>query len=137
MLVGRFALARRDVHDDQLAEPRVRPGHQVGQPGLFSRFPEGNSQRVALPRVAVPAHLQPRLLPLVPAQQHPAGFRVHDQRRGGDVEREVAAPRVVDGLGQVPDTAQVGRFGLTLGLVVVKQVGQQRLGGVRIHRMRW
>ena len=59
---------------------------------------QGDGQRVALARVAVPADLQPGLLPLVPAQQHPGGFRMHDQRGRGDVQRQLAPPRVTDGL---------------------------------------
>ena len=39
-----------------------------------------------------PPTCSPRLLTLVPAQQHPAAFRVDDQRRGGDVQR--AGPRL-------------------------------------------
>jgi hypothetical protein len=137
VLVGRLSLARRDVHDDQVPELRVGPRHQVGQPGLLGRFPPGDGQRVALPRVAVPADLEPGLLSLVPAQQHPAGRRVHDQRGPGDVQRELTAERVTDGLGQGPYPAQVGRLGLALRLVPVQEYSQRRPLEVRSHEMRW
>jgi hypothetical protein len=57
VLVRGLPLALGVVHDYQVPEPRARPGHQVGQAGLLGRFAEGDGQRVALPRVAVPAHL--------------------------------------------------------------------------------
>ena len=126
MLVRGLPLALGDMHDDQVPEPRVRPWDQVGQAGLLGRFAQGDGQRVALPRVAVPAHLQPGLLPLVPAEQHPAGFRVRDQRRRGDVEWERTAPRVISGLGQSSYSVQVGGLGLAVGLVAVEQDGQRR-----------
>jgi hypothetical protein len=136
VLVSRLPPARRDAHDDQMPELRIRPRHQVGQPGLLGRFPAGDGQRVALPRVAVPADLQPGLLPLVPAQQHPAGGRVHDQRRGRDMQRQVAPPRVAGGLGQGLHPRQVSRLGFALRPVLSQQHGQRRRCGVRIHSRR-
>jgi hypothetical protein len=133
VLVGRLPLARRDAHDDQVPELRVRPRHQVGQPRLLGRFPAGDGQWVALPRVAVPADLQPGLLPLVPPQQHPGGFRMHDQRRGGDVQRQVALPWVADGPGQGPHPSQVGRLGLTFRLVPLQEHGQIWPPSVMFH----
>jgi hypothetical protein len=50
----------------------------------------------------VAAHLQPGLLTLVPAEQDPAGGRVHDQRRRGDVQRKIAPVRIAGGLQQGP-----------------------------------
>jgi hypothetical protein len=123
VLVGRLALARGDVDDDQVPELSVRPGHQVGQPGLLGGFPKRDGQRVALPRVTVPTHLQPGLLPLVPAQQYPPGRRVHDQRGRGDMQRQLAPPWVIGGLGQGPYPRQVGRLGLALCLVLRQQHG--------------
>jgi hypothetical protein len=120
VLVRRFALAGGDAHDDQLAKLLVRPRNQIGQPGLFDRFPEGDGQRVALPRVAVPAHLQPGLLPLVPAQQYSLGLRVHDQRGGGHVQRKLAPPRISDSLGQGPHPPQVCCLDLALRLVMAE-----------------
>jgi hypothetical protein len=125
VLVRRLPVSRRDAHDDQVPELLVRPRRQVGQAGLLGCLAAGDGQRVALPRVAVPAHLQPGLLPLVPAQQNSAGFWVHDQRGRGDVERELTAPRVVGGLGQISRAPQVARLGLAFRLVVV-QDGQGR-----------
>jgi hypothetical protein len=123
VLVGRLPLARRDAHDDQMPELRVRPRHQVGQPRLLGRFPDGDGQRVALPRVAVPADLQPGLLPLVPPQQHPASRQVHDQPGGGDVQRQVTPPRVAGGIGQGSHPPQVGGLGLALRPVPVQEHG--------------
>jgi hypothetical protein len=57
VLVGRFSLARGDPHDHKVPELLIRPRHQVGQPGLLDCFAAGNGQRIALPRVAVPADL--------------------------------------------------------------------------------
>jgi hypothetical protein len=100
VFVGRLPLARRDAHDDQVPELIVRPRHQVRQSGLLGRFPVGDGQRVALPRVAVPADLKPGLLAFVPAQEHAAGVRMHDQRGRGDMQRELTAPGIASGLDQ-------------------------------------
>jgi hypothetical protein len=102
----------RDVHDG-----RVGPGHQVGEAGLFARLAQCDVDRVGLARVAVPAHVEPCLLPLVPAQQNPCAVGVHDQRRPGDVQRDRPAIRIVDGLEQFGDPGHVGRLGRVVGAV--------------------
>jgi hypothetical protein len=114
----------------------VRPRHQVGQAGLLLRLAAGDGERIALARVAVPADLEPGLLPLVPAQQDPAGRRVRDQRGRGDVQREIAPVRVGGGLGQRADSLDVGRLGVALRLVAVEEGGQRGPGGVRFHKRR-
>jgi hypothetical protein len=85
MLMRGFALSRGDVDDHYVPDLGVRPQGEVGQAGLLGGFAQGDGNRVALPRVAVPAHLQPGLLPLMPAQQNPSRLRVHDQGGRGDV----------------------------------------------------
>ena len=100
--MGWLALTRGDIDDDQVPELLVRPGHQVSQAGLLGRFPECDSQRVALPRVAVAANLQPGLLALVPAQQHPSRFLVHDQRGACHVQRQLTPPWISNGLAKGP-----------------------------------
>ena len=84
----------------------------------------------------MPPDLQPGLLPLVPAQQHPACGRVRDQRGCGDVQWDVPPPRVARGRGQGPDPAQVGVLGIAFGLVLVQERGQRGPRGVRFHRTR-
>jgi hypothetical protein len=125
VLVRRLPVSRGDADDHHLPQARVRPGRQVGEAGLLARLPTGDGQRVALTRVAVPADLQPGLLPLVPAEQDPRGGRVDDQRGGGDVQGKLAPPRVAFGLGQGPDAPQVGIFGVALGAVTVEEFGQR------------
>src|SRR4249919_1361929 len=98
----------------------------VGQAGLLPRFPADDDERVALARVAVPSYLQPGLLTLVPAQQHPGGGRVDDQRGRGDVQREVAPVWVGGGLHQSPDPPDVCYLGVALRVVAVKERGQVR-----------
>ena len=124
MLVGGFPLARRHVDDDHLLDLAVRPGHQVGQAGLLLRFPGDDGERVGLPRVTVAAHLKPGLLALVPAEQHPGGARMHDQRGRGDMQREITPVGVGGGLQQGPYSPDVGRLGVAAGAVTVKQSGQ-------------
>jgi len=126
VLVRGFALAWRDVDDDHVPDLGVRPRFQVRQAGLLLRFPQHDGERVGLAEVAVAAHLEPGLLALVPAQQHPGGGRVHDQRGGGDVQREVALVRVGGGLGQRPHPLDVGRFGVALRAVAVQERDQVR-----------
>ena len=92
VLVRGLALARRDVDDDRVPQVRVRPRGQVRQPGLLRGLPERDGQRVGLARVAVPADLEPGLLALVPAEQHPAAGRVHDKRGRGGVQRPGPLP---------------------------------------------
>jgi cyclic nucleotide-binding protein len=134
VLVRRFSLASGNVDDDHVPDRGVRPRRQVGQAGLLPRFPPRDGERVGLPRIAVAAHLQPGLLALMPAQQHPAGGRVHDQRGRGDVQREIAPVRIGGGPGQRPHPADVSRLGVTLRLVAVQERGQRRPRGVRCHR---
>jgi hypothetical protein len=124
MLVGGLPLARRDIDDDHLLDLGVRPRHQVGQAGLLFRFPGDDGERVGLPWVTVPAHLQPGLLPLVPAEQHPAGGRVHDQRGRGDVQRQVTPVRVAGGRQESPHPLDIGRLGIALRLVMIQECGQ-------------
>jgi hypothetical protein len=135
VLVGGFLVARGHVDDDHVPDPGVGPRDQVGQPGLLLRFPPGDGQRVGFSRIAVPADLQPGLLALVPAQQHPRGGRVHDQHGRGDVQRKVAPPGVTGGLGQGAYPVQIGRLGVTLRLVAVQEFGQGRPRG-RFHGRR-
>jgi hypothetical protein len=124
VLVGGFALAWGDVDDDHLLDLGVWPRHQVGQAGLLLRFPGDDGERIGLPRIAVPAHLQPALLALMPAQQDPAGGRVHDQRGRGDVQREVAPVRVGGGLHQGSHPPDVGRLGVAFRAIAVQECGQ-------------
>ena len=124
MLVGGLPLARRHIDDDHLFDPSVRPRHQVGQAGLLFGLAGDDSERVGLPRVAVPAHLQPGLLALMPAEQHPAGGRVHDQRGRGDVQREVAPVGIARGLQEGSHPLDVGRLGVAFRAVTVKERGQ-------------
>ena len=77
-------------------------------------------------RVAVAADLQPGLLALVPAEQDPRGGRVRDQRGRGDVQLQIASPRVIRGRQQRPDPPDVGRLGLALGAVTVQEHGERR-----------
>jgi hypothetical protein len=73
----------------------------------------------------------------VPAEQHAAGFGMHDERGRGDVQRQIAAPRVTSGPGQFSGPAQVGRLGLARRLVAVEQDRQRRPRGVKSHSTRW
>jgi hypothetical protein len=123
-LVGR----RGDVHDRDVPELRARPRLQVGQPGFLGALAQRDLERVALTRIAVPADLQPSLLALVPAQQHPPGGRVHDHRGPGDVQRLRAQPRVRDGRGERADPFHVGGLGLALRAVPAEQVEQGGVG---------
>ncbi len=118
MLVGGLAVTFGHGHDGQVTEPGVGPRDQVGEPGLLGPFPLGDGQRVALPRVAVPADLQPGLLALVPAEQDAAGVRVGDQRGGGDVQGDVTTPRTFGRFDQGSEPVQVGLLGGAFGLVV-------------------
>ena len=135
MFVGGFGVTGRDVDDDHVPDPGVRPWHQVGEPGLLLRFPPGDGQRVGFSRVAVPADLQPGLLALVPAQQYPRGGRVHDQRGCGDVQRKLTLPGVSGAFGQITDPPQVGCFHVSERLVAIQQCGQGR-SRIRCHGMR-
>ena len=114
VLVGGLPLARRHLDDDHLLDLGVRPRHQVGQAGLFLRFPGDDGERVGLPRVAMTADLKPGLLALVPAQQDPAGGRVHDQRGRGDVQRQVTPVGVAGGRQERPHWLGLGRLGFAL-----------------------
>ena len=116
VLVRGLALAGGDLADHRVPEHVVRPRPQVGQAGLLVRLAQRYRQRVALPRVAVPADLQPHPHPLVPAQQHPGAFRMHDPRRGGEVQRQRPMPRVRLG-GEPPHPLDVGALGVPLWLV--------------------
>jgi hypothetical protein len=127
MLVGGLAFSFGHGHDGQVPEPGVGPRDQVGEPGLLGPFAPGDGQRVALPRVAVPADLQPGLLALVPAEQHAGGFGVGDQRGGGDVQGDVATPRTFGRLDEGSEPVQVGLLGGAFGLVV-REEGGQRVG---------
>jgi hypothetical protein len=49
---------------------------------------------------------------------------VHNQRRRGDVQRQVAVPRVGGDLGHGSRPLDVGRFGVAFRLVLVQQSGQ-------------
>lgn len=137
VLVRGFSFARRNADDDHVTDLGIGPRRQVRQAGLLTCFAGGDGQRVALPRVAVAADLQPSLLALVPAEQHPCGARVGDQRGRGDVQREIAAPRVIRGLEQRPDPPDVGRLGLALGPVTVQEHAERRRHGARFHETRW
>jgi SAM-dependent methyltransferase len=117
MLVRGLALARRHLAHHGVPDRRVRPRLEVGQARLLPRLAQRDPQRVALPRVGVPAHLQPHLLPLVPAQQHPAAAGMHDQRRGGEMQRQGPQPRVGLGGGQPSHRLDIGGLGLPLRLV--------------------
>jgi len=119
VLVGGFSLARGNADDDHVPDLGVRPRHQVGQAGLLLGFPRDDGERLGLAGVAVAADLKPGLLALMPAQQHPGGGRVDDQRRRGDVQREVAPVRVTAGLGKRAYPLYVGRLRVALRLVVV------------------
>jgi hypothetical protein len=79
VLVRGFPADGGDRDDHHVPQLRVRPGHEVGQPGLLGTLPNRDRQRVVLARVAVPADLEPRLLPLMPAQQDLAAAGVDDQ----------------------------------------------------------
>jgi len=136
VLVGGLPLARRDIDDDDLLNLGVRPRHQVGQAGLLFGLAGDDSERVGLPRVAVPAHLQPGLLALMPAEQHPAGGRVHDQRRRGDVQRQVSPIGVAGGRQEYPHPLDIGRLGVAFRLVSVQERGQHKPRGVRFHERR-
>jgi hypothetical protein len=70
--MGRLAPPGRDLAYHRVPEGSVRPGDQVREAGLLPGLAQRDRQRVALPRVAVPARLQPHPLPLMPAEQHPA-----------------------------------------------------------------
>lgn len=94
MLVGRLPLARRHLAHHHVAQRRARPRRQVGQAALLLGLAQGDRQRVALPRVRVPADLHPQPVPRVPAEQDPAPRLIHDQRRGGEVQRQRPAPGV-------------------------------------------
>jgi hypothetical protein len=100
----------------------VRPGDQVGQPGLLGALAQRDRQRVALAGVAVPADLEPRLLALMPAQQHPAAVGMHDQRGGCDVQRDRAQPRVIGAGRQCADPLDVGGLSLILRTVAGEHV---------------
>src|ERR1035441_2780733 len=90
-----------------MPELLVRPWHQVGEPALLRGFPHCDSQRAALTRIAVPADLKPRLLALMPAQQHLAAARVDDQRGRRDMDA-----RALD----------IGSLGLALRPITLQQV---------------
>ena len=124
MLMRRLTFARGDFHNDQVLELLVRPRHQVRQPSLLGRFTESYGQRIALPRIAMPANLQPGLLALVPAQQDPGRLRVHDQRGRGDVQRQLASPRIVDCLSPGPGAVQVCRLCVTVRPIHVQERAQ-------------
>jgi hypothetical protein len=117
VLVRGLTFAGGDLAHHRVPERVVRPRPQVGQAGLLVRLAQRYGQRVALPRVAVPADLQPHPHPLVPAQQHPGAIRVHDQRRGGEVQRQRPLPRLRLGGGEPPHPLDVGGLGFPLGLV--------------------
>ena len=126
VFVRGFALAGWDVHDDHVLDLGVRPGRQIGQAGLLLRFAGDDGEWVGLPRVTVATHLEPGLLALMPAQQHPPCGRVHDQRGRGDMQRKVAPVRVRRGLSQRSDPLEVGRFCVALRAVSVQERGQVR-----------
>lgn len=82
---GRY---RDDVDVQQLAPPEAprddaRP--QVSKPRLLRRLPQGDRQRILLPRIAVTAYLGPRNQPFVPPEQYAGRLAVHDERRGRQV----------------------------------------------------
>src|SRR5271170_7629956 len=61
---------------------------------------------------------------------------MHDQRGRGDVQREVTRPGVADGIGQGSRSAQVGRLGLALRLILIQQHGHRRGGSTGVHSRR-
>jgi hypothetical protein len=71
VLVCGIAIPCRYPDDHRVDEAGVRPRGQVGEAGLLRPLPQGNLERVGLARLAVSSDLQPRLLALMPAQQHP------------------------------------------------------------------
>ena len=128
VLMGGLDGVRRDVDDGQVPEPGIGPGQQVGQAGLLAGLAQRDGQRVALPRIAVPADLQPGLLALVPAQQHPPRGGMHDQRGPGDVQRSRAQPRVLRGRDERADPLDVGSLGLAPRTVPAEQAEQRAVG---------
>jgi hypothetical protein len=107
-------LARRRGHvaDHRVPQRRVGPRDQVGEPGLLRRLAQRDLQRVGLSGVAVPADLEPHAVLDVPAQQHPAAFRVQHERGGGEVQRQRPRPRIARGGGQAGHSFDVGGLGL-------------------------
>ncbi len=122
MLMGGLPPASGDVADHDVPEPGVRPRFEVRQACFLSRLAQRDLQRVALPRVTMPADLEPPALPLVPAQQHPAAVGVHDQRGSSQVQRSIPRPRSRIGRKQCADPHDVGRLGLPRRLIAVKPV---------------
>src|ERR1019366_443202 len=105
-----------------MPELLVRPWHQVGEPALLPGFPHCDSQRAALTRIAVPADLKPRLLALMPAQQHLAAARVDDQRGRRDMEGNRAQPGVIGGLDKDAHALDIGSLGPALRPITLEQV---------------
>lgn len=117
VLMGGLALAGRYLAHHRVPQPGVRPRDQVGEPALLCRLAERDRQRVALPRVAMPADLQPPALALVPAKQHPPAVRMHDQRGCGEVQRQRPQPRILLGRREPPHPPNVRPLGLIQGPV--------------------
>src|ERR1700733_525442 len=108
---------------------RISASGHGAQAGFLLRFPDRDCERVGLAWVAVAADLEPGLLTLVPAEQHPGGGRMHDQRGGGDVQRHVTPPWVGGVFGKCPQALEVGDLGVAGRAVGVEEDSQARPGG--------
>ena len=117
MLVRGLSPASRYGHNHDVTDRRVRPRREVAQAGLLDSFAQRDQERIVLMRIGVPAHLQPCLLALVPAQQHPAAVRVNNESRRGQVQRGGAQPRIWLGPQQLTYPLKIKGFLLALRLV--------------------
>ena len=78
VLVGWLAFAGGHGHDGDLDDYwpcRLGPVCEIVEARFFTRFAQGDCERIGFARVGVAADLQPALHALVPAQQDSAGWR--------------------------------------------------------------
>jgi hypothetical protein len=126
MLVRWLTLTRGHAADDRVLDGAVRPREQVRQAGLLPGLAHRDPQRVAFPRIAMAARLEPHPQPLVPAEQHPAGVRVYHQGGGGEVQRQRPRPRIRLAGGEAAHPLDVGGLGLPARLVPGKPPADHR-----------
>jgi Domain of unknown function (DUF5655) len=89
---GLSVIGRHRYHDDVPQRP-VGPGFEVREAGLLPTLAHRHREWITLTRIRMAAHLQPRLLSLVPTEQHPPARRMDDERRRGHVQRGAPIPR--------------------------------------------